>query len=138
MARAAARVRIARGAYSAGTNKINQLEIKLAVAMKLTQPWNSKKTDCEEKVEEEQHDDGHNTSSLGPIRDGACEDSHASTLASSGEKHELAATETVNNPDGDQRREEVSNAIESGKQKRQVVRHAHGRLEDDGRILNKD
>lgn len=50
----AAGVRMANGAYSAGTSIIRDLVCDLW-AEKLTKPWNSQQPDSKEEVEEEEH-----------------------------------------------------------------------------------
>jgi hypothetical protein len=45
-------------------------------------------------------------------------------LTSGGKHHQLAATETINDPDGDKRGEEVGDTVEASKQETQVMGNA--------------
>lgn len=99
------------------------------------QPGNGQQTDGEEEVEEEEHDDRRDACLRAAIRHRARENSHADGLAGSREQHELAATESVDNPDGYERGQEIGNAVEAREQERQVVLDADGSLHDDGRVV---
>ncbi|TKW51850.1 hypothetical protein CTA1_1111 [Colletotrichum tanaceti] len=99
------------------------------------QPGDGEQADGEEEVEEEEHDDGDDAGGHAAVGDGAGEDGHAGALAGGGEEHELAAAEAVDDPDGDEGREEVGDAVEAGEEQGEAVRHADGLLKDDRGVL---
>lgn len=80
------------------------------------EPGDSQQTNREEEVEQEQHYDRHDSCALASIRNSSSQNSHACTLTAGSEQHELAASEALDAPDGDQRREEVCYSVKAGQQ----------------------
>lgn len=135
VARAAARVRMARGAYSAGTVKVSTVTIRTGPGVP-TQPRDSKKADGKEEVEEKEHDRSDDSSGFASIGHRACENRHTCTLTGGRKEHELPPTQAIDNPDGDQGGQKVSHTIESRQKEGGVVWKSDGLLEDDRRILD--
>ena len=93
VANAADLVRIASGAYSAGTSE------KLALPKQCsrdqpTQPGNPQKSNSEKEVEQEEHHRGDYTGIVATVPYCPGQDSHAGTLAAGGEKHEFATAQS--------------------------------------------
>lgn len=56
-------------------------------------------------------------------------------MAGCSEHHQLSATQAINDPDWDERGEEVSDTVEASQQETKVVGDADRFLEDDGGVL---
>jgi len=92
LARDAAGVRIARGAYSAGTEIVRI--VRRICTGELTKPRNSQQANCEEEVEEEEHDGCDVSGARRSIGDCTSQNRHACCLSCCGEQHELSSAKT--------------------------------------------
>lgn len=95
------------------------------------QPGNGEQADGEEKVEEEKHGRGNDSRSLVRHRGRTSQYRHTASLTDNGEKHEFSTADAVDNPDRDERRKEVGDAVEAGEEERDVPRETNRGFEDD-------
>jgi hypothetical protein len=63
-----------------------------AVVLVPTQPWDSKKSNCKEKIEEKEHDGGDDSCRFASIGHSACQNRHTCTLSGGSKEHELPPT----------------------------------------------
>lgn len=82
------------------------------------EPRHGQHSHGEEEVEEEQHHDRHHAASLAAVGDHAGQYGHAHSLPRAGKEHQVAATQSVEAPDWDQRRNEVCYAVEPSEEQR--------------------
>ncbi|KAI6773806.1 hypothetical protein HG531_000655 [Fusarium graminearum] len=81
------------------------------------------------------HNDSDDSRAWLSSRYSSCQNSHADCLAGCSEHHQLSATQAINDPDWDERGEEVSDTVEASQQETKVVGDADRFLEDDGGVL---
>lgn len=99
------------------------------------QPGNGQQTHGEEEVEQEEHHNGDDACLRAAVRNSTRENRHAHGLTRGGEEHELAAAQLIDDPDGDEGREEVGDAVEPSQEQREVVLDADGALHDDRGVV---
>lgn len=100
------------------------------------QPGHAQPADGEKGVEDKQEDSGHDTGLLLALEAGGNrQDGHGDRHADGAEEHERAATDFLDDEDGDPRRDEVLGAVAGSHDTRHQAGHAETVLVDGGGIV---
>lgn len=96
------------------------------------EPGHAEPANSEEGVEDEEEDNTSDLASVGALGVNSSEDSHRSSLTNSAKKHELTATDALDEEDRRPRSNEVLSTVESSQQMGHEAGHAEVGVDDGG------
>lgn len=100
------------------------------------QPGHAEPANGEEGVEDEEEHDASDLAALGVTRADTGEDGHGDGLAGGAEKHKLATTNALDEPDGRQGGDEVLGTVQSSQEKGHVTLHSKVRIDGGGVVCD--